>query len=248
MGSIPDTVEVLQFGDAFNQPLRAGQLPASLTRLVLGLRYNQPLEPGVLPASLQQLHLGGSYDQPLRSDMFPPQLRGLYLGAAYNQPITPGSIPASVTHLRLSERFDQPLQSGSIPHGVVHLSFVGDVPYGQPLSAGVFPTSLRELVIGRQLQLPHHHHLPHFPPGLQPGSLPHGLELLAFHQWGMYNHVRRDTLPTSVSVLSLSKYEREELTLGDVPAAVRWLRLPASYAEKDLSAVLYPTTRVVWWK
>ena len=34
--------------------------------------------------------------------------------------------------------------------------------------------------------------------------------------------------------------------MGGIPATVRWLQLPKSYAERDLHGVLSPATRVLW--
>ena len=235
VGSIPDTVEVIQFGRAFNQRLAEGHLPASLTHLVFGFNYDQPLLPGVLPAGLQRLHLGSSFDQPLQLGTLPSQLRQLFLGWGHRQPIHPGHIPPSVTHLRFSHHFNQPLEAGCVPHGVVHLH-LGD-RFDQPLDLGVLPSSLRELFIGRR-----------FTRGLQVGSLPGGLQVLAFHPLAVFQQVLiPGIIPTSVVAVSLSREYKAQLQPGGIPATVRWLRLPSRYASEALSAVLSPSTRVVWY-
>ena len=235
VGSIPNTVEVLQFGFAFNRPLLPGHLPASLTHLVIDHYYNQPLLPGVLPAGLRQLHLGNSYNQPLLPGTLPAQLQRLRFSFEYNQPIAPGTIPSSVTHLRLSESFVQWLQPGTIPHGVVHLN-LGD-RYDHPLPPGVLPASLRELVMSRE-----------FNQALQPGSLPDGLEVLLFPPSAKFQHVLQPgVIPASVRVLRLGMTYRQGLLRGGVPATVKSLRLPPEYRRTDLTGVLSPLTRVVWW-
>ena len=257
-GSIPATVELLQFGEAFTQPLEAGHLPVSLTQLDLGLMYRRPLLPGVLPAGLQRLHLGETYNQPLQpgtlpaelralhlggrynhmllSGTLPPQLKELHLGDGYKQPIGPDVIPPSVTRLRLSRCFNQPLQPGCIPQGVVylHLGFW----FTRPLLPGVLPTSLRELVISFSYDQP-----------LLAGGLPDELEVLAFHPKSNFQHtLQPGVIPASVSVVGLSQLYDQKLVAGGIPATVRWLRLRTAYATQDLTGVLSPTTRVVYWR
>ena len=235
-GSIPDSVEVLQFGAAFNQPLEVGHLPASLTLLVFAYCYNQPLPSGVLPAGLRRLHLGINFNQFVPPATLPPQLQQLSFGYNYNQPIVPAVIPSSVTHLRLGHSFNQPLQCGSIPHGVVHLN-LGHA-FNHPLLPGVLPTSLRELVISQMFNKP-----------LQPGSLPDGLEVLALPHGLHQPALQPGVIPASVSVLSMDEQYTHKLGAGAIPSTVRWLRLPTHYrASQDLSTVLSPSTRVVWWK
>ena len=234
-GSIPDTVEVLQLGWEFDQPLEEGHLPASLTHLVFGQDYNQPLLTSVLPASLRRLHLGSYYDQPIPPGVLPSSLQQLFLGVMYNRPILPGTIPTSVTHLRLSNCLKYPLQFGSIPHGVVHLNLGRLLDH--PLLPGLLPTSLRELAVSED-----------FDQMLQPGSLPDGLEVLAFHPMSKFTYpLQPGVIPATVVAVSMGTDYSAELVAGGIPATVRWLRLPRKYAENDLSSVLSPTTRLVWW-
>ena len=235
-GSIPDTVEVLKFGADFNQQLEVGHLPASLTHLTFGRIYNQPLLPGVLPATLQRLHLGGCYNQPLLPDTLPAQLQQLCIADEYSHPIRPGVIPTSVTHLRLPAEVNHSLQRGSIPEGVVHLN-LGHA-FNHPLLPGVLPTSLRELVIT------HYYNQP-----LQPGSLPDGLAVLTFLPQSVFQQpLQPGVIPASVTVVSLGREYSVGLVAGGIPATVRWLRLPASYSSHDVSRVLSPSTRVVFWR
>ena len=243
VGSIPDTVEVLQFGELYNLPLTAGQLPASLTHLVCSFFYDHSLEPGVFPAGLRRLSLPGMWKQPLRPGLLPPQLRQLSFGLFFKQPITPGAIPPSVTHIRLSPGCEHRLLVGSIPHGVRHLNL--GTGFNRPLLPGVLPSSLRELIFGASYTQP-----------LQPGSLPDGLEVLAFHCDSEYPHaLLPGIIPASVVVMSLgnSDDDTRELVPSGIPATVRWLRLNRNYATRkhsgqELSAVLSPSTRVVWWQ
>ena len=232
-GSIPDSVEALQFGHFFSHPFGACDLPASLTHLVLGSSYNQPLLPGVLPVGLLRLHLGGSYNHPILVGSLPPQLQQLSLSYSYNQPLLPGAIPPSVTHLRLGHFFNQPLQAGSIPEGVTHLN-LGNA-FSHPLLPGVLPTSLRELFVSPSYNHP-----------FLPGSLPDGLKVLVFEYWSSFQHtLQPGVIPASVIVVSMGRFYEAKLVAGGIPSTVRWLLLPSSYAESDVSSVLSPSTRVV---
>lgn len=234
--SIPDGVEVLQLSTNYTRRLEVGHLPASITQLMLGRNFNHPLPPGALPAGLKQLQLCFNYNQPIAPGVLPAQLQKLSLGHDYNQPLLPGLIPASVTHLCLSYCYNQPLQSGSIPHGAVCLQL--GVSFNQPLPPGVLPTSLRVLLL---------HHCYSQP--LLPGSLPEGLDIFAFSRKSGYQQaLQPGVIPASVSVVSLGKAYKQELLAGAIPATVRWLRLPRSHAERDLSGVLSPSTTIVWWE
>ena len=236
VGSIPDSVEALQFSVHFNHPLQVGHLPASLTHLVLGHNYNHPLLPGVLPSGLRWLDLGGQYSHLLLPGTLPSQLQQLSLSTFYNQPLNPGVIPSSVTHLHLSSSFNQRLQPGSIPEGVVHLEL--GAAFSHPLLPGMLPTSLRVLVVSQ-----------HYKDLFEPGSLPDGLRVLAFDLSSLFQQpLQPGVIPASVSVVSMGTRYSAELVAGGIPSTVRWLQLPAAYAEKDLSGVLSPATRVVWWR
>ena len=85
-GSIPDSVQVIQFGKGFDKTLKREHLPASLTALSFGSPYNRPGLSAVLPTSLRRLQLGGGYDQPMQTGCLPPQLQQLSL-CRYKRPL-----------------------------------------------------------------------------------------------------------------------------------------------------------------
>ena len=233
VGSIPDTVEVLQFG-TYSHQLERGHLPASLTHLVFG-SYRPPILPGVLPAGLRRLHLGG-HNQPLRVGALPSQLQYLSLGDRFAHPLSPGTIPSSVTHLRLSDRFSHTLQVGSVPHGVHYLHLGSS--FNHPLPPRVLPASLRELMVSS-----------HFNQCLEPGSLPAGLEALAFPPNAAFQQtIHPGVIPASVIAVAMSEKYEQEILAGSIPATVRLLRLPSRYSATSLSAVLSPLTRVIRWE
>ena len=71
--------------------------------------------------------------------------------------------------------------------------------------------------------------------------------MLAFHPYSDFQQpLQPGVIPGSVIVVSMGQQYKQELVAGGIPSTVRWLRLPASHAEKDLSGVLSPATRVMW--
>ena len=59
----PAALEILTFGDRFNQPLQGVKFPASLQSLTFGVDFNQPLQGVDFPASLQTLTMPDEFNQ-----------------------------------------------------------------------------------------------------------------------------------------------------------------------------------------
>ena len=99
----------------------------------------------------------------------------------------------------------------------------------------MLPSSLRHLAIGMRFNQP-----------LQPGSLPDGLQVLAFHQRSYFQHVLQPgVVPASVEVVSMGRKYKQPLVRDGIPATVRWLQLPNSYADRAFDlAMLSHSTRV----
>ncbi|MBM3203649.1 hypothetical protein FJZ55_07075, partial [Candidatus Woesearchaeota archaeon] len=66
IGSLPSSLQQLQFGYCFNQPIQIGSLSSSLQQLQFGYCFNQPIQIGSLPSSLQQLQFGRDFNQPIQ--------------------------------------------------------------------------------------------------------------------------------------------------------------------------------------
>ena len=183
-------------------------------------KFNQPLSAGVLPAGLRRLHVGDTWNHPLTPGALPPQLEQLTHRYAFNHPLGPRrhSFPPSRTC------------AGSIPHGVLHLQ-IPDC-YNHTLPPDVLHTSLRELAFSQSFAHP-----------LQSGSLPDGLQVVAFHERSAFQHaLLPGVIPASVSVLSLGRVYVQNLLAGAIPATVKRLRLPAHLAAQDLSKSVSPNT------
>ncbi|EGG19845.1 hypothetical protein DFA_06947 [Cavenderia fasciculata] len=167
VGVLPSPLQSLVFGDKYNQPIAVGVLPSSLQSLVFGNRYDQPLSVGVLPSSLQSLEFGWHYNQPLSVGVLPPSLQSLVFGWSYNQPLSVGVLPTSLQSLVFGIRYDQPLSVGVLPPSLQSLVFGWS--YNQRLSVGVLPSSLQSLVFGDRYNQP-----------ISVGVLPSSLQSLKF--------------------------------------------------------------------
>ena len=85
--------------------------------------------------------------------------------------------------------------------------------------------------------------------GMPPGSLPDGLQVLAFDEHSRFQHaLQPGVIPASVEVVSMGRHYDLLLEAGEVPASVRRLRLPYRYTSKELSGVLSPGTCLVRWQ
>ena len=107
LDALPDSLETLEFGYRFNQPLDQIKLPSSLQSLLFGWCFDYFIDGLVLPQSLTHLDLGCKFNQPIRGDIFPPQLKSLILGYSFNQLIHEWKLPNSLTQLQFGVSFWQ---------------------------------------------------------------------------------------------------------------------------------------------
>lgn len=63
------------------------QWPSSLEQLELGDLFNQPIERVTWPDSLQQLSFGDAFDQAVRGVTWPTNLRQLTLASSFSYPL-----------------------------------------------------------------------------------------------------------------------------------------------------------------
>jgi hypothetical protein len=84
--SLPDSIEILDFGGDFNQPIT--KLPSSLKCLELGFEYNHPIDVSVLPSSLVRLNLGHEFNHPINGDVSHlTALTDIFFGMNFDQDI-----------------------------------------------------------------------------------------------------------------------------------------------------------------
>ena len=218
VGSIPSTVEVLEFYYNLPHSLSQGMLPSSLVHLVLW-GFDSPLAPEILPPSLQRLFLGG-WNHPLAVDVLPASLQALVL-IGFNHPLHPHVLPAGLTHLLLCS-FDQPLSVGSLSRSLISLDL--GTKFDQPLLPHVLSSSLRVFFHSRTSLHP-----------LLPGTLPEGLVVLHWRRHGVQmsfeDFLPPNTLPSTLRALDLT--HSTVTSVRGLPTTVKWLGLSEFCMEHD---------------
>ena len=126
LDGLPSSLETLEFGEYFDQPLDQRRLPSSLRSLMFGYSFDHSIDSLVLPHSLTHLGLGYDFNQPIRGDIFPPQLKSLILGRRFKQPIREWKLPNSLTQLQFGLAFCEAICGLSIdywPSALAELSW-----------------------------------------------------------------------------------------------------------------------------
>lgn len=145
---LPGTLQELQFGDQFNQPLDGVVWPR-LNKLAFGESFNQPIENGhaSFPPELQILKFGSSFNQPIMSVVWPPSLRELTLSDRFDQPISAVSWPEELRVLHFGRTFDKPFSSGGqVVRWPSKLSTLRiGKNFTQPVEGFILPAGLVEL-------------------------------------------------------------------------------------------------------
>ncbi|EFA75764.1 FNIP repeat-containing protein [Heterostelium album PN500] len=127
-GSLPNSLEVLDFGRGFKQEILPGVLPNALRTLTLN-NYDYEIQPGVLPVGLLEFSLN-FYNFLLKPGVLPVGLLKCYL-YSYNFEIIPGVLPQGLLNFSLesSNGYQYQMQPGVFPSSIEFLSFEN---YSQP--------------------------------------------------------------------------------------------------------------------
>lgn len=88
----PNTLEHLDFGNRFNQPVQHLVLHEGLKKLIFGNGFNHNIELLNLPSSLTELRLGLKYDRRLKDVVWPPKLQCLSAGQS-SETLNPSVLP-----------------------------------------------------------------------------------------------------------------------------------------------------------
>jgi hypothetical protein len=151
LSSLPDSVQILEFGERYSWPIVPGMLPNQLQELTLSQIYRVPIEAGALPKNLKKL----CFDhRPLfctiEAGALPAGLQELQIAVNINHRIKPCTLPAGLKKLSIhvgyseTDYFDEkPLEIGTLPSGLKELTFDGD--FNQFIEQGMLPAELREL-------------------------------------------------------------------------------------------------------
>ncbi|GAM26697.1 hypothetical protein SAMD00019534_098720, partial [Acytostelium subglobosum LB1] len=121
--AIPAAVTDLEFGMAFNQPLKPGALPLTIRKLILGEQFRKVLMPGSIPPLVEVLKFGTDYNIPLVQGILPNSLRKLDLSRCSVILNKSAPLPAGITSLSLP---NQQIPIIFLPPNLLHLKLPRD--------------------------------------------------------------------------------------------------------------------------
>jgi len=124
---LPDSIERLELGSKFNQPIQHIHLPASLQVFSFPHAFNQPIEHIKLPPSLHTLCINGEYDHPIEQLELPPSLTDLTWKPQANRHV-----------------FQHPVSKLKLPHRLRSLTILQSFPHAA-LTHLQLPATLRQL-------------------------------------------------------------------------------------------------------
>ena len=113
--TLPEGLQCLTFSDAFDQTLERVKLPGGLRCLTFGTSFSRDLDQTSFPASLQSLIFQGSCTQNFEDISLPSNLESLSLGYLFNQKLQKIKLPAGLKTLILGEAFNETLEGTSLP-------------------------------------------------------------------------------------------------------------------------------------
>ncbi|CAM9431120.1 unnamed protein product [Scytosiphon promiscuus] len=131
---LPDGLEELRLGAAFNREIEGSRLPRQLKRLrfTVGSKFDRPVVGVAWPPTLEQLRFGNCFDQPLES------------GGSGN---SASMLPATLRELSFGWAFSYSLQGVVLPPSLEWLSFCARYPMSH-VQGLEWPPSLRGIFIG----------------------------------------------------------------------------------------------------
>lgn len=145
--SLPPNLHSLILSAKFNYSID-GILPSSLQRLELGGEFNQPIKRGTLPFGLKVLRLGSRFNCLLEIGALPNGLEVLIFFDGYSHPIPPALLPSSLTCLQFNNHFQQSIEKGFLPPKLTTLQFPPE--YCGTIAKDAIPPTLQRLVLSRK--------------------------------------------------------------------------------------------------
>jgi len=120
---LPESLDILTFGDDFNPSLDQVTFPSSLQSLTFGVDFNQSLDRVTFPSSLQSLTFRHRFNQSLDRVTFPSSLQSLTLSVDFNQSLYQVTFPSSLQSLDFGHEFNQSLDQVTFPRSLQSLTF-----------------------------------------------------------------------------------------------------------------------------
>lgn len=190
--------------------------PEGLKSLIIGrckVELTDPLSNFNYPSSLEHLRIDlSNLDQQSFPNYIPSTLKTATLANPRHS--FGGTLQLSLTHLTIEDCFYKEFQFGDLHHGLRTLKLAGMSAYTLHLTPGVFPSSLRRLVLSSLCGNK-----------LDPNILPEGLLEFDLNHGDIEFEIC--SLPASLQVLGLPGwFERSLSTMSDVFATLPNLSKP----------------------
>lgn len=152
--SIPDSIEEIDFGDNFNQPLT--YLPLGLKKIIFGFNFNFSISLN-LPDSIEYLEFGYNFNGYISK--YPANLKILKFGRNFSSRID--NLPHGLLELEINERFNNKLLN--LPTTLEILKFNELSEYSN-LDKLELPDSIKILQVGKN---PNLHNIKNIPKSLE---------------------------------------------------------------------------------
>eukprot|EP00752_Nemacystus_decipiens_P006577 g5922.t1 len=154
---LPDGLETLRLGSAFNRDIETARLPRRLKRLVFAAdsQFDHPINSVAWPPGLEQLHIGNCFDQRVEAGgggggggggcgVLGVEAGGGGGGGDVDSALT---LPSGLRELSFGCSFSHSLQGLVLPRGLRHLYLAGSYPLSH-VRGLEWPPSLRCIEIG----------------------------------------------------------------------------------------------------
>jgi hypothetical protein len=141
----PERLNEIHFGGRFNQPIDKVKFPESLREIYFGDKFNQPIDKVKFPASLHHIFFGKHFNQPIENVKWPEQLCKISFGDDFNQPIE--KVKWYLTHIFFGKHFNQPIENVEWTEQFHKISFGED--FNQPIENVKWPKELRYIVFSK---------------------------------------------------------------------------------------------------
>ena len=144
---LPCHLQVLIFGDEFDQSIAGLRMPAGLQVLKFGHSFDRDIASVGLPGCLRELDFGQRFNQCMAAVALPDGLGSLVFGRFFNQPLREVVVPSGLRVLRFGAAFNQSMHGVALPQGLECLVF--GTYFSQSLVGVVPPAGLQSLTLGR---------------------------------------------------------------------------------------------------
>lgn len=125
-------VNVIRFGESFNQPIDKVKWPSGIEKIKFGNTFNQPLDKVKWPDSIKDIEFGDGFNQSIgKTGLFsrvklPVNLNSIKFGKKFNKSIDSVIWPESLRLISFGESFNQSINKVKWPKRMDIVSFSGN--------------------------------------------------------------------------------------------------------------------------